>query len=224
MDRNEKTLFQVSVLASLQHVVTKGTVTIRELLTRGDTGFGTLEFPGGEMVLLDGAAYVGRCHEKVFQAEEDMTSPFAFVTEFAPTLQVPLTDCADLATLTAELDRVIRESCGGLNYFYMTKIRAVFPHINVRTTTRIQTAKGTESQREFTEYRDLDGTIVALRCPVYAAQLNQLGWHLHFLSQDRDVCGHVMELSTSVAHGELMPISGWEISLPQHGEFSEISF
>lgn len=224
MNKKEPVLFQVSVLASLQHAVTRGTATVRELLAHGDTGFGTLEFPGGEMVVLDGAAYVGRCREAVFQAESGATSPFAFVTAFDPAFQIPLADCADLAAVTEGLDREIRERCGGLNHFYMVKIPAVFPHITLRTGTRVRTATGTESQREFIEYRELKGTVVALRCPAYAAQMNQPGWHLHFLSDDRQQCGHVTELSLSAAQCGIMLISRWEISLPQHEEFSEIRF
>ena len=217
-------LFQASVLESLKHAVTRGTTTIQELLDRGDIGFGTIEFPSGEMVIIDGAAYVGNCSGEVFRVAGDVTTPFAFATKFASSFQIPVDRCRDMSMVGNSLDQKIAECSGGLNHFYMVKIHAVFPKINVRTTTRVKTEIGTESLREYTDYEKIVGTVIALRCPAYAAHMNQPGWHMHFISDDRRVCGHVMELSVDSAQAEVAQLCRWEIVLPQHDEFSCIQF
>ncbi len=220
----EPILFQASVLESLRHAVTKGTTTIQNLLSHGDTGFGTIEFPSGEMVIIDGVAYVGNCSEEVFQVADDVTTPFAFVTKFVPAFQINLLSCGNFMEVTTTLNQKNAEYSGGANLFYMVKIHTVFPSINVRTTTRVKTESGTKSLREFTEYKNLLGTAIALYCPAYAEHINQPGWHIHFISDDRKVCGHVMELSVDSAQAEVVPINRWEIDLPRHNEFAQINF
>lgn len=39
----------------------------------------------------------------------------------------------------------------------------------------------------------LRGSLVGFWCPHYAAALNVPGWHLHFISEDRQGAGHLLE-------------------------------
>jgi len=51
-----------------------------------------------------------------------------------------------------------------------------------------------EEQQVTWEVEDIEGTIVGLFCPSFMSALNSHGWHLHFISDDRKVGGHVLDL------------------------------
>jgi acetolactate decarboxylase len=43
------------------------------------------------------------------------------------------------------------------------------------------------------EMEDVSGTIVGFRCPPFVKGINDPGYHLHFISEDRTRGGHVLE-------------------------------
>ena len=50
-----------------------------------------------------------------------------------------------------------------------------------------------EQQKDF-QFADIDGTLISIYYPDYMDGINAVGWHLHFLSKDRTLGGHVFEL------------------------------
>ena len=59
--------------------------------------------------------------------------------------------------------------------------------------------KVTKNQPEF-ETKNVSGTIVGFRCPPYVKGINVLGYHLHFISDNRTRGGHI--LSFEIKNGE----------------------
>lgn len=222
--KSQHTLFQISVIDSLKHNVEGGSVTAGDMLQIGDTGFGTSAFPGGEMVVSGGAAWLGRVGDGVVQLSGDTAIPFAFLTNFSRDFSAEIAG-RDIEDVKNTLDRVISDNCAGmLNYFCMVRIGAVFPSLNVRTTLRVRTDDGVISRRQCTEFADISGTVIGLRCPSYAERLNQPGWHFHFLSDDRLTCGHLIDFAVGTAESEFDILTRWEIILPETDEFRRINF
>ena len=46
-------------------------------------------------------------------------------------------------------------------------------------------AKVLETDQTFFDYENIKGTVVGLYCPEYMSDLNAVGWHFHFISEDR---------------------------------------
>ncbi len=72
------------------------------------------------------------------------------------------------------------------NLFYVAKVEGDFSMVHVRSVPSQEKPykplkEIAQTQPEF-EYKDLKGTIVAVRCPDYVAGINMPGWHLHFIS------------------------------------------
>ena len=72
-------LFQHNTLAALMSGLYEGTLTIGELLEKGDFGIGTLSGINGELIVLEGKAYIATGDKKVRQVEDDETVPYAAV-------------------------------------------------------------------------------------------------------------------------------------------------
>ena len=51
----------------------------------------------------------------------------------------------------------------------------------------------------FYNFENAKGTVVGLYCLAYMSMLNAVGWHFHFISDDRKAGGHVVDLRVDSA-------------------------
>src|SRR3984885_7457436 len=98
------TLYQVSTATALVEGIYQGAVRVDTLREHGDLGLGTFENLDGEMVIVDGHFFQVRSDGTVRECGDDVLSPFAAVTRFAPDATVVLTECPNLSHLTARFD------------------------------------------------------------------------------------------------------------------------
>src|SRR6476469_1587544 len=78
------TLYQVSTTTALVAGIYQGAVRVGTLREHGVLGLGTFEDLDGEMVVLDGQFFQVRSDGSVRECGDDVLSPFAVVTWFAP--------------------------------------------------------------------------------------------------------------------------------------------
>ncbi len=69
--------------------------------------------------------------------------------------------------------------------------------------------------------RDISGTIVGFRCPPFVQGINVSGYHLHFISRNREKGGHVLEFEIESAECAIDVINRYTLVFPQkESEFS----
>jgi len=73
-------------------------------------------------------------------------------------------------------------------------------------------------QQEF-HFEDLRGTLVGLWSPAFAASFSVPGYHFHFLSEDRQHGGHVLDCSASDVEIDTCSITEMHVSLPETEQF-----
>jgi acetolactate decarboxylase len=73
-------------------------------------------------------------------------------------------------------------------------------------------------QQEFS-FHELRGALVGLWSPAFAASFSVPGYHFHFLSEDRQKGGHVLECRASNIDIEGCSIGEMHVSLPETEEF-----
>ena len=78
------------------------------------------------------------------------------------------------------------------------------------------------TQREFV-FEKLDGTLVCVYHPDFMDGINAPGWHVHFLSEDRTLGGHVFDLSLVRGRAVMHKIDRIEIQLPATPAFDTYS-
>ena len=78
--------------------------------------------------------------------------------------------------------------------------------------------------KTFFDYEDVEGTVVALYCPDYMKELNNAGWHLHFVSKDGTMGGHVLDLVVDRADVAWDRTDRFDMLLPDEDFFSGIDF
>nr|WP_169747039.1 acetolactate decarboxylase [Edaphobacter aggregans] len=123
---------------------------------------------------------------------DDVLTPYATVAQFRPDAEVVLKRCPHFVSLTEAFDRLRPTE----NMFYSLRVNGYFDYVRTRTLCRMK--PGTKLidaaaiQPEF-EYRNVYGTFVGFWSPQYAKTLSIPGYHLHFLSEDHEGGGHLLE-------------------------------
>jgi len=219
LDGKPDTLYQVSLLNALMLGDYDGFIPISQLKVKGDTGIGTFDTLDGELIMLDGTVYQAKYTGEVVVQKDTASIPFGAVTWFDTDLEDPnLKDIQDIQALKTYLDATIQRETGDFNCFYTALIQGSFRRVHVRSVPPqakpyLPLAAIAATQPEFM-YENVEGTIVALRCPEYVDGVNLPGWHLHFISQDTTKGGHLLDIDLSTATLRLDVIRQFELVLP----------
>jgi acetolactate decarboxylase len=213
------TLYQRSTIGALLAGVFDGTQTVGDLLHHGDFGLGTFNALDGELVVLDGIAYQVTSDGRARLVSHGKRTPFAAVTQFVAehTLAVgkPLRR-QDAAALIHEAGR-------SENITMAVRITGLFEHITMRTVAaQIKPYppldEATRAEVEVT-LADVRGTLVGFRTPEFEHSIGVAGYHLHFLSDDRETGGHMLDFTLESGDIALMEITDIHLSLPTNGAF-----
>lgn len=214
---DRETIYQVSLLQGLTLGDYNGSVSVKELKEKGDTGIGTFEGVNGELIMVDGTVYRAKSDGSIETAPDDETIPFANVTFFDTDEKQDISDVSSIADLKKLLDEKVEKL--GKNQFYMVRVDGTFKKMHARSELKqekpykpLAEALATD-QREFS-WDNIEGTVVALYCPEYMKDLNAAGWHLHFVSKDKKYGGHVLELDVDKAELKIDSTQGFNMQLP----------
>ena len=220
-------MYQVSTLQALAKGDFYSNATIAELLQHGDIGLGTFAAVDGEMVVLDGVCYRAKADGTVEIAAADAATPFASVTYLKKELAFDLGRIADMSGLLAKLD----EACKALgeNNIYACRIDGRFAEVYARSEMKQHSepyktfAKVLETdQREF-EFKNVSGSLVCVYFPHYMDGLNVAGWHVHFISDDRTMGGHVFNCSIEEGKAYMGKTEGFSFLIPQTSFFQKLT-
>ncbi len=186
-------VFQTSTLRAVLDGAYDGEVTFAQLAERGDFGLGTLDGLDGEMIALDGVFYQAGIDGSVRPVAPDELSPFAVVVQFEPDVDEQLEGPLDHAGLLAACDSLIPDD----ELCYAVRVDGRFESVHARSVPRQHPpyrplAEVVADQREF-DLPDLEGSLVGFRFPDYAQGLNVPGYHLHVISDDRSLGGHLLD-------------------------------
>lgn len=224
------TLYQVSTLQALLEGVYDGDTRVATLLRHGNHGLGTFNGLDGEMVLLDGTAYRVRVDGSITAMPATACVPFANVAHVPPSApdrddsHAPLpADLTDLAALKAALDKY----CPNSNLPYAIRVAGRFATVKTRSVPRQgkpypKLAEVVKEQAIF-EGQDLRGTIIGFRFPPSLRSLNVVGYHLHFLADDRSLGGHLLDCR--LAEGRVVaarPLPRFHMVLPTDAAFARV--
>lgn len=218
----ENTLYQVSTLDGLMQGVYDGEITLDDLLRHGDFGIGTFDALDGEMVVLDGTVYqVLATGEVATPDEATMTTPFAMVTSFTADLEEEGNGIENIDELKSTLDAMLP----GQNDFYAIKIHGTFSYVETRSVPAQEEpypllADVTAEQAVF-EFENVSGTLVGYWCPAYIDGINLPGYHLHFISDDRTMGGHLLDCNIDDASIAIDTLCEFQMLLPQNEHFAQ---
>ena len=207
-------LYEHGTLAALMAGNMAGTIAVGDLLKHGNTGIGTFDGLNGEVIILNGEVYQAVSDGHVNHVtERDAKMPFASV--HFPDHPTPVT-----------LQQVNFDLLNGqfvqdhqlANVFAFLKLSGHFEKVHTRIAPKqerpypslLEVAKG---QPEF-HRQDSDGTILGYYAPDVFGSITAAGWHLHFISDDRQFAGHLLGFSADQLKGDFEIFDTLEQHLP----------
>ena len=220
---NREVINQVSLLQGLTFGDYEGSASAKEVKAMGDIGIGTFDALNGELIMLDGVIYRAAGDGSIEVVPDTETIPFCDVTFFDNDESQTISGISDLAGLKDTLDQRVKEL--GTNRFYFVRIDGSFEEMNVRselaqTKPYKPLATVLETDQTFFDYENIKGTIVGLYCPAYMDKLNAVGWHFHFISDDKKSGGHMLDLKCSSAEVKWDYTDGYSMVLPTNEMFN----
>lgn len=212
-------VFQASTINALLEGVYDGEITFGELRQHGDFGLGTFNGLDGEMMALDGEFYQIKSDGVAYPVKDDQQTPFAVVQFFEPDFQDTVKQPMGFDQLKDYFNKVLPEK----NLFCAIRVDGVFSFVKTRSVPKQETPYAplvdvVKYQPEF-EFKQIEGTLAGFRFPDYAQGFNVPGYHLHFLTQERDAGGHV--LNCQLLYGKISAehTSKFHLELPQGEAF-----
>ena len=133
----------------------------------------------------------------------------------------------DIAAIKTELTLKVEEDFG-LNSIHVARIDGRFEAIRARAGAPYKSQHVSlkeilsKTQKDFS-FEQLKGTLVCVYYPDYMDGINAAGWHLHFISEDRKLGGHVFEVAMSSGECLLQKMDKIEIQLPWEPAFDTYS-
>lgn len=192
---DKETIYQGATIEALLAGNYDGVATVGKIKQQGTMGLGTFAGLDGEMIVLDGKVYKAAKDGKVTVENDNVQTPFYAVKYFSAdiTKKIEATELS-LDLLKKELDQLRKRN----DLPYAIIIKGNFKSIKVRSVGPYEPPypllSTAVSEQSVFEYSNVSGRLVGFWLPAYMGNTNAAGYHLHFLSDDAQKGGHVLNL------------------------------
>lgn len=209
---------QFAVLDALMNGVYSSGVPVADLPEWGDLGIGCCEGLGGEVILVDGEAFECTADQAPRRMRPTETLPFVDLCFPGDSVPTPVRR-VDFAGVT----RTVEERLVSRNLFHAVRLDGVMARVRTRVTARQDPpsrplAEVAAEQIE-TETVQRAGVVVGFWMPHIYQGISVAGLHLHFLSEDRLIGGHVLDIEIDEAVLRMSAFAQFSLRLPVDEHF-----
>jgi acetolactate decarboxylase len=214
LEGSNDVVYQISSLSGLEHGIFFPVTTVGELKKHGNLGVGAFEHMDGELIFIDGKAYNGMYDGKVVLMDDNAPLTYGAVSFFKANRTAAIKNINSYAELMQSVDGLLPN----INNFYAFKITGTFSYLKFRSTAKQEQpypplSEVTANQSIF-EAKNIKGTFVGVRLPMFIKGVYAPGYHLHFITDDRVRGGHVLELKLADAEVQIQYLSQMLIQMP----------
>ena len=212
-------LFQYGVLGFLMEGVYNGELTCSQLKEHGDFGLGTFNTLDGEMVVINHQVMQIKADGSVHQVQDTVKTPFAVVTPFESDQTVSFERAIPYDKLKTAIDSLLPTK----NIPFAIKISGVFRYMKTRSVPAqnkpYPRLLDVLKEQPVFEFKNIAGTIVGFRLPDYMDGANAPGYHFHFITEDMNAGGHVLNCIPKKVKIEIDYSNEWHTLLPGDNAF-----
>lgn len=216
--------YHYSMWAALVNKIYDGTLTAREAKKHGDIGLGTYNAVDGELIMIDGVLYQVPATGEVKLANDSMRIPYLNSTFFDKEFSFEISEILNYDSLRKR----IQQHYPSRNFFYAFKIHTDFDSLKLGSLHKQQkpypeSLDSLMPKRPKFDHTNISGTMVGFFCPDFIGDINVAGFHLHFLSDDKKVGGHVMEFMGKNFKVEMDKLTSYRFVLPETEDFDTVN-
>lgn len=212
-DEEGNAVFLSAPINALVEGIYRENTTVADLRHHGDFGLGTFNDLDGEMVIIDGEVWQLRSDGLAYEVSDEAKTPFACVTFYAP----DTVEEVEGHFSWPEVDRLILDNIPSQNMLYAIRLDGVFDFVKTRSVPKQDNYRPlvevTRDQPTF-EFENVRGTMAGFWTPPFMQSINVPGYHIHFLTEDRQHGGHLIECRMTAATLGVQHIAKLELGLP----------
>ncbi|HWL87256.1 MAG TPA: acetolactate decarboxylase [Polyangiaceae bacterium] len=214
-------LYHASFRAAYQAGTYDGTFSMEQLRAHGDFGLGATDGNDGGLTALGGIFWRARTDGTMVELGPKDTTPYAAVTFFRPGRTLRFRGEIGREELEKKLDAELDPG----HRPYAIRVRGRFAHVEAGASDRQEKPHRPFAQvldeYHYHDFQETQGTLVGFRCPPYMKVLDQVGYHFHYLSDDKKQGGHVRGFAIDDVEVGIQELSAFTADLPAGGEFYE---
>ncbi|MGM3175346.1 acetolactate decarboxylase [Dickeya lacustris] len=215
----ESVIYQTSLMSGLINGLYEGQTTMSELLEHGDFGLGTFNNLDGELVALNSRIFQLREDGSARAAQPHQKTPFAVMTFFRPTEQVHFTRAIRREAIHQRINDFVATD----NLFCALRIDGHFSHVETRTVPRqerpYKPMLEAVAQQPTFHFEHCQGSAIGFRSPAYVQGINVAGYHEHFITDNRQGGGHILDYQLEEGVLTFGTIAKLVIDLPRDRDF-----
>jgi acetolactate decarboxylase len=175
------------------------------------------------MIVLGGKVYQAKADGVIYVVPDNATTPFATVTYFERDITATIDRPMNFSVFSTEMSARLPTQ----NMIYAVQMQGTFPLMKVRAIPAQQKPYPTltdaaKNQSVYT-YTNTTGTVVGFYTPAFFKGLNVAGYHLHSISNDRPMGGHILDFAvpanTTVEYDITLAFA---MPLPTSGAFTGV--
>ena len=206
-------LHQSADLLGFCHGEFLGKETVADLLKHGNFGLGTFDHLDGELVLLDGEIYQVKSDGHVYSPTAEVGIPYSQVTFFRATQSFVIKQVPSFFELARELDSQLKFLKKDLERDnFAIRISGESQKMTVRSVCRqdppYRTLDAAILGQAVFELEGMKGSFAGFRfCDAFLRGSNWPNYHFHFLSDDKNHGGHLLDLSIEKGTIEIMHLA-----------------
>ena len=219
-ERNESVIIQAGYFDSFAAGDFKGFVELSEVAGGNNIGLGTFEGVDGELIILDGVCYRVAFDGKVEVVDSKEKTPFAMATKFTPEFELAIKGETSMAKLAEAIDKASNNS----GRFLAIKAKVHFSKLKLRAPPKAKEPYSTLavviSKQHVFECKNISGTLIGFKTPPAYKSMDVPGYHFHFISDDRKIGGHVLDLMANEGSVEIQSCDTVKLLLPPTARIS----
>jgi acetolactate decarboxylase len=222
---NSKTLFTAGHAGAFIGGLYDGYYPYSRLKQHGDFGLGAPDKLDGEVLMLNGRIYQTQAGGKTFEVKDAALTPFAVVNFFKADKSFTVSMPMSKDKLYACLDSLMPNQ----NTIYAIRIRGKYSFVKTRAFPPVTKAPYMPLAQmlplqHFFSFNNAEGYLVGYRIPAYMEGPNISGYHFHYLSENHQNGGHLIDLLTGGVTIEICQLNGFTVDLPQTQAFKNFDF
>lgn len=210
---HDSTIYFCSPINALVEGIYEEKIPFAEIKRHGDFGLGTFDDLDGEMVMLDGQIFQINSSGRVARVPDHALTPFACVTFYHPFSH----DALERELEYPQFLEWVQTLLPSPNLFYALRMEGTWSHIKTRSVPKQENYRplvDVAKEQPTFEFTDIAGTLAGFFTPAFMSSVSVPGLHLHFLSDDLQHGGHLLECRPRKVRVGVQAIHHLELALP----------
>lgn len=216
----KKEIFQFSTINALMSGVFTGFFDVKTIKACGNFGLGCSEGLRGEVIISDNIVREAKGTDPIEVMNDSDKLPFAQVTNYNPdkTVEVEGITKTNLYSKLGEYTLLD-------NVFLAIEIEGLFDQLKIRTPNlngkTYKDASAVSKNQIVRTFENIEGKLIGFWTPEFFDKVSVAGFHIHFISQDEQIGGHVIDFDLNKGKLSYEVKNKLNIELPNDNSYLE---